>query len=283
MITTTIGSIRRYIREAARAEGHLDSNVKLFESGTDWSHFFALFDCSAGNKLLGGIIIEKSFFNNGGWTVSSVVAKHGYGPLLYRLAMSFASENGGLGIAPNASGNTSPDAQRVWARFKSSNEVIVTWDPDASTDYYKINSNIRDLIDKIDLSPDEENDAKDNVRNLRVVESMTLKDLKRLIRETWGAAASGADPKDAEGFYPYEIERGADIHSFWYRSPARSMGSDGDPGRPADAAEYIGMKPPAPEATGEEGSEAETPEGSEAPPSETTATTSEPADDENLA
>ena len=112
---------------------------------------------------------------------------------------------------------------------------------------------------------------------------MTLKDLRRLIRETWGAAASGADPKDAEGFYPYEIERGADIHSFWYRSPARSMGSDGDPGRPADAAEYIGMKPPAPEATGEEGSEAETPEGSEAPPSETTATTSEPADDENLA
>lgn len=114
-----------------------------------------------------------------------------------------------------------------------------------------------------------------------MIKRVKLGYVRRLIRETLGAAASGTDPKDAEGFYPYEIVRGADIHSFWYRSPARSMGSDGDPGRPADAAEYIGMKPPAPEATGEEGGEAETPEGGESPPAETT--TSEPADDENLA
>jgi len=116
-----------------------------------------------------------------------------------------------------------------------------------------------------------------------MIKRVKLGYVRRLIRETLGAAASGADPKDAEGFYPYEIERGADIHSFWYRSPARSMGSDGDPGRPADAAEYIGMKPSSPEAeaTGEEGGETETPEGGESPPAETT--TSEPADDENLA
>lgn len=116
-----------------------------------------------------------------------------------------------------------------------------------------------------------------------MIKRVKLGYIRRLIRETLGAAASGTDPKDAEGFYPYEIERGADIHSFWYRSPGRGMGSDGDPGRPADAAEYIGLKPPTPEdteATGEEGGETETPEGSEAPPVETT---SEPTDDENLA
>lgn len=68
--------------------------------------------------------------------------------------------------------------------------------------------------------------------------------LRRLIRETLGASASASDPTDVKGFYPYEIERGTDVHGFWYRSPGRSMGSDGDPFRPADAAEYIGMKPP---------------------------------------
>lgn len=51
-----------------------------------------------------------------------------------------------------------------------------------------------------------------------------------------------ADPTDVKGFYPYEIERGVDIQGSWYKSPGRSVGGDGDPGRPADAAEYIGFK-----------------------------------------
>jgi hypothetical protein len=72
--------------------------------------------------------------------------------------------------------------------------------------------------------------------------------LRRLIREVLIAeygqatAASGTDPTDVKGFYPYEIERGADIHGYWYRSPGRGVGSDGDPYRAADAAEYIGQK-----------------------------------------
>jgi hypothetical protein len=57
------------------------------------------------------------------------------------------------------------------------------------------------------------------------------------------AMASGTDPVDVKGFYPYEIERGADIHGYWYRSPGRSMGSDGD-FRPSNALEYIGMSRP---------------------------------------
>lgn len=75
-----------------------------------------------------------------------------------------------------------------------------------------------------------------------------LSELRRIIRRALleGPAGPGvaANPVDVKGFYPYEIERGTDIQSFWYKSPGRSMGSDGDPGRPADANEYIGMKEP---------------------------------------
>ena len=75
--------------------------------------------------------------------------------------------------------------------------------------------------------------------------------------------ASGSDPTDVKGFYPYEIERGVDIHSFWYKSPGRPMGGDGDPFRPADAFEYIGMKRSASEMGG---SGSEDLGGVEAPP-----------------
>jgi len=77
-----------------------------------------------------------------------------------------------------------------------------------------------------------------------------LSSLRRIVREELireygeATAASGTDPTDVKGFYPYEIERGTDIHGYWYRSPARSVGSDGDPFRVADPAEYIGQKPP---------------------------------------
>lgn len=72
----------------------------------------------------------------------------------------------------------------------------------------------------------------------------TIGKLRRLIRETLGATATATSPQDPAGFYSYDMERGTDIHGYWYRSPGRPMGGDGDPFRPADAAEYIGMKPP---------------------------------------
>jgi len=74
---------------------------------------------------------------------------------------------------------------------------------------------------------------------------MRLIELKRLIRRvlTEDEMPSGAETTSTtKGFYPYEIERGTDIHGFWYKSPGRAQGTDGDPGRPADAAEYIGLK-----------------------------------------
>jgi hypothetical protein len=75
---------------------------------------------------------------------------------------------------------------------------------------------------------------------------ISLKELRKIIRKHLQEGPSGpgvtADPTEKSGFYPYEIERGVDIQGYWYRSPGRAQGSDGDPSRPADAAEYIGFK-----------------------------------------
>lgn len=73
-----------------------------------------------------------------------------------------------------------------------------------------------------------------------------LGDLRKIIREMIAEGPAGpgvsADPTAQSGFYPYDLERGVDIYGYWYRSPGRTPGSDGDPMRPADAAEYIGFK-----------------------------------------
>jgi hypothetical protein len=77
---------------------------------------------------------------------------------------------------------------------------------------------------------------------------LKISELRRVIRraliEGPAGPAVAADPTDVKGFYPSDVERGTDIHSFWYKSPGRPMGQDGDPFRPEDAAEYIGQKLP---------------------------------------
>lgn len=59
-----------------------------------------------------------------------------------------------------------------------------------------------------------------------------------------GAAGPGvvADPTTGTtgGARDYELERGVDILSPWYKSPGE-LGSN-DPGRPEDAEEYVGFK-----------------------------------------
>lgn len=89
---------------------------------------------------------------------------------------------------------------------------------------------------------------------------LRISELRRIIRQVLLEASTGGslgvDPSSVDssssGFYPYEVERGVDIYSKWYRSPGESAG---DPGRPEDAEEYIGIKPKA----------AATPEGGAAP------------------
>lgn len=71
-----------------------------------------------------------------------------------------------------------------------------------------------------------------------------LRELRKIIRSILLESPTGpgvsADPTDVKGFYPYEIERGTDIHAYWYKSPGDKGSSD--PGRPEDAEEYIGFK-----------------------------------------
>jgi hypothetical protein len=81
--------------------------------------------------------------------------------------------------------------------------------------------------------------------------SIFERNLRLFIREVLSERSPGpvvsVDPTNLDtspsGFYPYEIERGTDIQGFWYKSPGRTAGADGDPGRPSDAEEYIGIKP----------------------------------------
>lgn len=87
---------------------------------------------------------------------------------------------------------------------------------------------------------------------IRVVELRRM--IREIIKESYGGSL-GIDPTSLEtssqGFYPYDLERGVDLYATWYRSPGSS---EGDPGRPADAADYIGMSAEEPE----EGSAEET-------------------------
>ena len=64
--------------------------------------------------------------------------------------------------------------------------------------------------------------------------------IRRILRENPSGPGVTADPTDVKGFYPYDIERGADIHGYWYKSPGDKGSSD--PMRPDDPEEYIGFK-----------------------------------------
>ncbi|NBW06431.1 MAG: hypothetical protein EBR82_00205 [Caulobacteraceae bacterium] len=71
---------------------------------------------------------------------------------------------------------------------------------------------------------------------------ITIGELRQIIRSVLlegPPGASGTDPTKADGFYPYELERGTDIFGFKPSSP----GDKGDnPMRPEDPEEYIGFK-----------------------------------------
>jgi len=70
---------------------------------------------------------------------------------------------------------------------------------------------------------------------------MSIGQLRKIIQKVISESpAVTADPTEVKGFYPYDLERGADIHGYWYKSPG-DKGSN-DPGRPDDAEEYIGFK-----------------------------------------
>ena len=79
------------------------------------------------------------------------------------------------------------------------------------------------------------------------IESFSEVLVRRFVREVLmdeGPVGAGvtADPTTGTegGARDYELERGVDIHGYWYKSPG-DKATGGDPGRPDDPAEYIGL------------------------------------------
>ena len=170
VIRMRLGKLRELIREVAATSSSIKRSVMLYEEGSEWHHFFILINedelaSSVESALQGGISIEKAFDKSGGWTVGSVAAQHGYGPLLYRLAMEYARENGGIGLAKNAGANTSPDAQRVWSQFAAMKLPSQTID--GKTYVVTDSDELAQLRSRtIDLTSEQADEAKTLVRNL---------------------------------------------------------------------------------------------------------------------
>lgn len=96
--------------------------------------------------------------------------------------------------------------------------------------------------------------AKQKNSKLSFDEKLLRSFIKEIFLKEGPVGASLTSPQDPKGFYGYDLSMGDTQSKFWYRSPARGMGSDGDPGRPSDAAEYIGLKiPPVASSGPEEG------------------------------
>lgn len=106
--------VRALLTEAALTIESLPRSIGLHER----DNFLALIDESKlptiKDALLGGITVSD--WGNF-WVVNYVSAVKGYGPLLYRLAMELATENGSALMA-NPSGNTSL-AKQVWRVFSN--------------------------------------------------------------------------------------------------------------------------------------------------------------------
>ncbi len=60
------------------------------------------------------------------WRVTNVKADKGYGPLLYRLAMQYATARGSS-LSSDPDGSTTADAQAVWDRFAEQQDVEVVF------------------------------------------------------------------------------------------------------------------------------------------------------------
>ncbi len=173
-----LAELKEIINEAAQTVDSLPANVKLAEDGTEWSHVFFLVDedklPDVEEALLGGI----SFTDQGGrWDVNSVNALHGYGPLLYRLAMEWVGQEmkkkfSGRGL--KRSTVMTRDAGRVWNKFKA-----VSKDPTAGIErihaprqddeYVAKPTELPKLMQrKIELTPQQLSVAQDALRSLNI-------------------------------------------------------------------------------------------------------------------
>jgi len=173
--TVTLSELRVIIHEAAATASTLPSSAGLYEEGSEWHHIFVLIDSKllpngVKDALIGGISIEK--LASGGWSVGSVAGQQGNGPLLYRLAMEFANEEGGVGLSKNAGGNVSPSAASVWQKFSvmsDSNSSSITRKFVDDRDYFNAQTGELQQMrqrGRMKLDDEQADEAKSLIRNL---------------------------------------------------------------------------------------------------------------------
>lgn len=119
---------REFLTEAMNTATDLpdDVYVAIIEQGIDAGFYYADKD---GERLKSGPVTGFVFIQdyeedcNDAWVIKKTEATKGWGPLLYDLAMEYATEKG-AGLAPDRF-VVSPDALRVWEFYLSNRKADI--------------------------------------------------------------------------------------------------------------------------------------------------------------
>lgn len=133
-----LGVLRQYMREVAMTANTAPANVGLIVRESREYVSMALVDLQGVKNVLSGASKNPhatlSFAIIGGitagkfdvWRVTNVKADKGYGPMLYRSAMQYATRKGSS-LSSDPHGATSPAAQSVWDKFAAQPDVEVVF------------------------------------------------------------------------------------------------------------------------------------------------------------
>jgi hypothetical protein len=129
-----LGTLKALVREAAMTAVNVPADVGLIIRESTGYVTMALIKLPAVKDVLSGVAKKPhaalSYAIIGGitagkfdvWRVTNVKAARGHGPLLYRLAMQYAT-NHGSALSSDPQGSTSADAQNVWDKFAEQEDV----------------------------------------------------------------------------------------------------------------------------------------------------------------
>lgn len=133
-----LGELKALVREVAVAAGSVPASVGLIVREGSSHVTMALVRLDAVKSVLDGTAVDTYSTLSQGiiggitagkfdvWRVTNVKADKGYGPLLYRLAMQYATAQGSS-LSSDPDGSTTPDAQGVWDRFAEQPDVEVVF------------------------------------------------------------------------------------------------------------------------------------------------------------
>lgn len=130
-----LGALKRLIREAAMTAENLSPDVGLIVRESRGHATLALLRLPDIEQVLSkqlqtvpkhAIVGSINVHMFDVWRVTNVASEKGYGPLLYRLAMQYAT-NRGSALSSDPDGQTSPSAQAVWDRFAEQTDVEVVF------------------------------------------------------------------------------------------------------------------------------------------------------------